>query len=88
VKEYRRKKYYHIGFMDPDVINENSVFLSCRMKVKEYRRKEYYHIGFMDPDVINENSVNRWPNRTENNVFTDLDRQHTCTIILLPYNFK
>jgi hypothetical protein len=25
VKKYQRKGYYHIGFMDPDVINENSV---------------------------------------------------------------
>jgi hypothetical protein len=25
VKECRKKGYYHIGFMDPNVINENSV---------------------------------------------------------------
>jgi hypothetical protein len=58
------------------------------MKVKECRRKGYYHIGFMDPNIINENSVNKWPNRTENNVFKTFDRQHTCTFILLLYNFK
>jgi hypothetical protein len=51
-------------------------------------KKGYYHIGFMDPNVINENRVNRWPNRTKNNVFGALDRQHTCTFILLSYNFK
>jgi hypothetical protein len=25
VKECRRRRYYYIGFMDPDIINENSV---------------------------------------------------------------
>jgi hypothetical protein len=56
--------------------------------VQEYRRKGYYNISFMDPDVINENSVMKWPNRNENNIFSAMDKQRTCTFILLPYNFK
>jgi hypothetical protein len=63
-------------------------FVSCRMKVQQCRRKGYYNIGFMDSDVINENSVIKWPNRTENNIFRALDKQRTCTFIMLPYNFK
>jgi hypothetical protein len=55
--------------------------------VKECQRKGYYHISFIDPDVINENNINKWPNRTENNIFRALDRQYTCTFILLPYNW-
>ncbi|CAN6217309.1 unnamed protein product [Urochloa humidicola] len=29
----------------------------------------------------------QWPNRTTNNLFLALDRQHTCSYILLPYNY-
>jgi hypothetical protein len=56
--------------------------------VQGCRRKGYYNIGFMDPDVINENNVIKWPNRTKNNIFSAMDKQHTCTFILLLYNFK
>jgi hypothetical protein len=41
-----------------------------------------------EPGCYKQNSVNRWPNRTENNIFMVLDRQYTCTFIMLPYNFK
>ena len=62
--------------------------LSCRMKVKECRIKGIYNIGFTDPHVINENSIIKWPNQTENIMFRVLDRQHTCTFIMLLHNFR
>ena len=58
------------------------------MKVKEWQKSGIYNIGFMDSDVIHEESVRKWTNRIKNNIFMALDKQHTCTFILLLYNFQ
>ena len=58
------------------------------MKVKEWRKSGIYNIGFMDSDVIHEESVRKWTNQIKNNIFMALDKQHTCTFILLLYNFQ
>ncbi|RLM93868.1 putative hydroxyproline-rich glycoprotein [Panicum miliaceum] len=71
-----------------DALHKSLVSAFVMMKVLECRRRGYCNIGFMVPNVINVNNILKWPNQAENNIFMALDLQHTCTFILLPYNFN
>ena len=76
--------------VDPVKATEVSIvyFVSCRMEAQYCRKKNYYTIGFMDPDVINEHTVATEPKQVARIIYKALMAQHTCSFILLPYNFK
>ena len=61
----------------------NFYFVSYSMEMQRARRN-----GIMDPLVINEVTVRNKPDETVENIFLFLDRQHSKSGIVLPYNFK
>ena len=59
----------------------------CRMKSQECDEKRIFDIGFVDPVRINEKLLLDFPQETENNLLTFVQRQDYKKKILFPYNF-
>ena len=60
--------------------------LQYRMKMIEPKKTQC--VGFVDPDKIHTNVVQTNPVETQRNLLRFLRKQHYCTDILFPYNFK
>ena len=66
----------------------NFYFVSYSMEIQSCRNKGIIDVGFMDPLQINEKNVRDEAAETLENLFKFLDRQHSKSCILLPYNCK